>query len=590
VRRALPALLCLALPFSAGAYTFIARDGCPDGRGVSWPARLLPSQWSLNETGYPGDGGLPTDVVQQSLAQALHAWEEPCCSAFRSAYAGTTAATALSNTDPPNVVSFRMSRWSELGLGVSTIAVTWPQWTSGCELVGADILFNADGFHFHTDGTDTDLQAIATHEFGHWLGLGHTSARGATMVATYLGGILQRSLEKDDQDGVCALYPATCRECNADADCASEETCTPEGACRPAVRCDSSDTCPAGSACVDGGCHPGCRDRSGCPEGEQCLNGSCRSECSICAACTADTDCGAHGYRCLDLGGGPRCTEFCTTDADCDGNSVCRAFAGHRLCTSDSASGFCGGNGSCVLITGCPGLWLDCRAGCAAGAGRCIADRGGTDRCTCSCTTAADCGVSAVCNAGVCIPEREFDPCFGVTCGKDETCSGGSCVPRDPCAGIVCPRGQVCRTDGSGAGACASVCGTCPEGTRCNADTASCEPVHRCDGVRCADGLVCDEDTGTCVDACEKVSCPGDTVCVAGSCVDPCADVTCGDGAHCDSGTCVAEGCTCPVGERCRVGSCVPLHAVRFVGCSGAAGPAGLLALPLLLLLRRRRD
>jgi MYXO-CTERM domain-containing protein len=50
-----------------------------------------------------------------------------------------------------------------------------------------------------------DLQAILTHEAGHFLGLAHATDPHSVMYAYYRPGAI--ALTQDDVDGVCAIYP-----------------------------------------------------------------------------------------------------------------------------------------------------------------------------------------------------------------------------------------------------------------------------------------------------------------------------------------------------------------------------------------------
>jgi MYXO-CTERM domain-containing protein len=55
------------------------------------------------------------------------------------------------------------------------------------------------------DGTTYDLQAILTHEAGHFLGLAHATETTSIMYAYYTPGAI--TLTPDDLDALCAVYP-----------------------------------------------------------------------------------------------------------------------------------------------------------------------------------------------------------------------------------------------------------------------------------------------------------------------------------------------------------------------------------------------
>jgi len=57
--------------------------------------------------------------------------------------------------------------------------------------------------------TGFDLQSIVTHEAGHFLGIGHSRLEEATMYyeSGDRGSTEMRSLEQDDIDAICTIYP-----------------------------------------------------------------------------------------------------------------------------------------------------------------------------------------------------------------------------------------------------------------------------------------------------------------------------------------------------------------------------------------------
>jgi hypothetical protein len=58
-----------------------------------------------------------------------------------------------------------------------------------------------------TNPGGTDIQGVACHEYGHALGLGHSTTNGATMFPSISGsGVAQRSIAADDIAGVQSIY------------------------------------------------------------------------------------------------------------------------------------------------------------------------------------------------------------------------------------------------------------------------------------------------------------------------------------------------------------------------------------------------
>lgn len=92
------------------------------------------------------------------------------------------------------------------GLGGATLAFTTTPASDGWKITYNDDLVWDDGPGDPVPGA-LDLQAVATHEIGHALGLGHSLAAGATMSPFITGsGISGRSIAADDIAGLQAIY------------------------------------------------------------------------------------------------------------------------------------------------------------------------------------------------------------------------------------------------------------------------------------------------------------------------------------------------------------------------------------------------
>lgn len=94
--------------------------------------------------------------------------------------------------------------------GSGSVAVTPVWFTSGGRISDADILFNGLGYNFTTSATPGrfDIEDIATHEFGHLLGLDHSGFVGASLYPYVSpGSTLLRSISSDDEHGLRDAYP-----------------------------------------------------------------------------------------------------------------------------------------------------------------------------------------------------------------------------------------------------------------------------------------------------------------------------------------------------------------------------------------------
>jgi len=158
---------------------------------------------------YNGGSGpnccLTASERQNQITGGLNAWGTI-------SYGGTTSATGA-RADGTNAVS-----WAKLGgttLGVTSYITTDTSQTQACngttfyKFVEVDVRFN-NGTAWQNSNSCTngfDLSGVATHEFGHAVGLGHTSISSATMYyAVSPCDFTKSSLENDDRNGYNYIY------------------------------------------------------------------------------------------------------------------------------------------------------------------------------------------------------------------------------------------------------------------------------------------------------------------------------------------------------------------------------------------------
>lgn len=110
-----------------------------------------------------------------------------------------------------NVITFHDAKWPYQNTGAETLALTTVFFNPETgEIYDANIELNSYAADFvvgaaQADSEHDDLNAVLTHEIGHFLGLSHSSVVNATMYQSYMVGM--STLEDDDVAAICASLP-----------------------------------------------------------------------------------------------------------------------------------------------------------------------------------------------------------------------------------------------------------------------------------------------------------------------------------------------------------------------------------------------
>ncbi|HVJ94618.1 MAG TPA: matrixin family metalloprotease [Labilithrix sp.] len=192
-------------------------DGCPtEGAKLFWPTSCI--GYATNRL---GSSDFDPEDTRAVIRKTFEAWSDVKCAD------GTVAAMTFQEREPipckrseynkngpnVNVVLFQDNDWKYRGIDgtLAKTSVTFDDETG--EILDADIEVNtANNTMTITDDpakVQYDLQAILTHEVGHFIGIAHSPNPSAVMYPSYAPGeTSQRELHSDDIAAVCAAYPA----------------------------------------------------------------------------------------------------------------------------------------------------------------------------------------------------------------------------------------------------------------------------------------------------------------------------------------------------------------------------------------------
>lgn len=207
--RLLAVLLVAAVAsvFVVPARSYLYDYTVPSGGGTPVPDRWATTvTWNLNPSRNANIAGVRS--VAQVMSDSFATWTAAPNASVQVIRGTDSAATSPGSTSSgPNLICFVCSDTDNF-VDANTLAVTTTWTQNNGQLIRASILFNPN-VQFNTDAGDginvQDLQTVATHEIGHFFGLGHSAVVRAIM---YPSASDLRTLGYDDVAAISTLYPA----------------------------------------------------------------------------------------------------------------------------------------------------------------------------------------------------------------------------------------------------------------------------------------------------------------------------------------------------------------------------------------------
>lgn len=194
-------------------------QGCYiQGTPLWWPSTCL--GFAVHRAGSESDG-IEYDTASQIIEAAFAKWQAVDCGggvgpSFRVENQGPVDCRETEYNQEAgnaNAFMFRDDHWPYTN-ALDTLALTTVTYNvETAEIYDSDVEVNTAQAKFTTtemppaDGADLD--AVVTHEVGHFLGLAHSEVSASTMrsIGYQLGTVGLRTLAPDDVAGICEIYP-----------------------------------------------------------------------------------------------------------------------------------------------------------------------------------------------------------------------------------------------------------------------------------------------------------------------------------------------------------------------------------------------
>ncbi len=175
--------------------------------GVKWPQANIPVAYQPT---FEPDAVVGAAFTAINLG--FYAWEQAVVSSITFSFSEDASAPLPPERDYSNVVGWRQL----VGRNARKVLAATYIWDDGGTIVEADVVYNtAHKWAVNVPilpggndcGKDFDVQAIGTHEIGHFIGLGHVNIDDATMFGSAAKGELKKqTLTPGDAAGAGQVF------------------------------------------------------------------------------------------------------------------------------------------------------------------------------------------------------------------------------------------------------------------------------------------------------------------------------------------------------------------------------------------------